>query len=88
MAETQEDLVGDARKNMFFDATTPSEVLGELAGYASLCWKDVVVDEGKYGRPDKKERVFDSERASKAVDQALDRLKELGFIEPENEENI
>lgn len=62
--------------------------MGELAGYTSLCWKDRIVEEGKYGRPDKTERVFDSERASKAVDQALDRLEELEFITPDkNKEN-
>ncbi|AWN03300.1 hypothetical protein PBI_CAMILLE_53 [Microbacterium phage Camille] len=65
-------------QNLFFDATDPSMVLGELAGYTSLCW-----NEGPEGR------IFDSERASYAVDQALARLNELGVILPEaNKEKI
>jgi len=43
---------------------TPKEIIGELAGYASLCWQP---------RPT---GVFDSTEASKAVDQALSALRE------------
>lgn len=62
---------------LFDDANTVGEVLGQLAGYASLCWVDRVVEEGKYGRPDKTERVFDSERAAEAVGIAEKRINEL-----------
>jgi len=44
---------------------TPKEIIGELAGYASLCWQP---------RPT---GVFDSTEASKAVDQALTALREV-----------
>lgn len=73
-------------EGLFDDANTVGEVLGQLAGYASLCWVDRVVEEGKYGRPDKTERVFDPEKANAAVEQALDRLEELGFFDKTNKE--
>jgi len=44
---------------------TPKEIIGELAGYASLCWQP---------RPT---GVFDSTEASKAVDQALQFLAQI-----------
>lgn len=69
-----EDKVGDARTNMFFDAITARQVLGELAGYTSLCWEE--------------DGTFQSERVTKAVDQALDRLEELGIITPSEKEKI
>lgn len=52
--------------NSFAEADTPKEVLGLLAGAASVCWN--------------KERVFESEKASKFVDDALERLIELRFV--------
>jgi hypothetical protein len=44
-------------------ATTREEAVGLALGAASTCWKDTVVEEGKYGRPDKYDKVFDSEEA-------------------------
>ena len=42
----------------------PREILGELAGYASMCWEP---------RP---KGVFDSDEATKGVNQALSALSE------------
>ena len=78
--------MSEPKKNLFHDAETPREVMGQLAGYTSVCWVDHVVEEGKYGRPDKTERVFDSEKANAAVEEALDRLEELGFFDKTNKE--
>lgn len=58
---------------LFADAETPTELLGQLAGAASVCWENV----GAAG-------VFDSERATALVDAALERLITLGWgIPPE-----
>jgi len=62
---------------LFDDAEDLDEVLGQLAGYASLCWTERVVHEGKYGRPDTREKVFDSDRALMAVKLAAIKIKEL-----------
>lgn len=64
-------------ENIFRDSTSVSQLLGELAGYASVCWQQQVKEEGKYGRPDTYERVFDSERAQLGVEHAEARLNEL-----------
>lgn len=64
-------------QNIFRDSESVEQLLGELAGFASVCWQQKLVEEGKYGRPDKYDRVFDSDRASLAVDHALARLGEL-----------
>lgn len=47
------------------DKKTVKNVLGELAGYASLCWSETP------------KGVFDSTQTSKAVDQAEREIKEL-----------
>lgn len=54
-------------ENLFHDATSPEEVLGLLAGYASVCWDE--------------NRVFESEKANKGVNHALAQLKTLGYLE-------
>lgn len=36
----------------------------QALGAASVAWREETVEEGKYGRPDKTERVFDSQLAS------------------------
>lgn len=64
---------------LFADATTVPEVLGNLAGYASLCWKEQLVQEGKYGRDNVYEKVFDGEKANAAVHDAYTRIKEIGL---------
>lgn len=67
---------------------TPKEyrkrIIGESIGYASMCWTTRVVEEGKYGRPDITERVFDSERASQLVD-ALDAALDDSRYYPDGE---
>ena len=60
-------------QNIFQDSTSVSQLLGELAGFASVCWQET----GDYVRPDKRERIFDSERAQLAVEHAEARLREL-----------
>lgn len=56
-----------ADQNIFRDSTDVKQLLAELAGFASVCWQQ-----------DKdNNRVFDSERASLAVDHAYSRLNEL-----------
>lgn len=60
----------ESEKNIFRDSTDVKQLLGELAGFASVCWQQELVD-NKY------ERVFDSERAAIAVDHAEARLNEL-----------
>lgn len=62
---------------LFEDATSVEEVLGNLAGYASLCWKEQLVQEGKYGRDNEYKRVFDDKKANEAVYDAHKRIKEL-----------
>ena len=52
----------------FRDAETPIELLGQLAGAASVCWSN---PSGA--------GVFDSEQATRFVDAALSRLVELGW---------
>lgn len=64
-------------ENLFDSAETIPQVLGELAGYASSCWYDSLVEEGKYGRPNRYEKVFDSEKAAMAIDDAHVRIKQL-----------
>jgi hypothetical protein len=54
--------------NMFKDAKDLSTVLGELAGYASLCWNQEVHTNAM---------VFDSGRAAMAVEDARVRIEEL-----------
>jgi hypothetical protein len=51
--------------NRFARAESASELLGELAGAASMCWAPRPVG------------VFDSTAASAFVDDALERLAEL-----------
>lgn len=53
-------------KNAFHDAADRKELLGQLAGAASLCW----------GTPEGS-GVFQSEEAAKYVDDALERLDEI-----------
>ena len=73
----------ESEKNIFRDSTDVKQLLGELAGFASVCWQEVASPEGKYYRPiggeqyETYDRVFDSERASLAVDHAEARLNEL-----------
>lgn len=67
----------EPEKNIFKDSESVEQLLGELAGYSSVCWQQQVKEEGKYGRPDTYERVFDSERAQLGVEHALLRLGEL-----------
>jgi hypothetical protein len=52
----------------FSDADTPRELLGLLAGAASVCWEHV--DQAG---------VFDSDRAVLLVDAAMERLIEMGW---------
>lgn len=61
----------------FEEANSVLGVIGELAGYASLCWTTRVVEEGKYGQPDTVEKVFDSDRAARAVNAADERIKQI-----------
>jgi hypothetical protein len=51
--------------NPFLTARTPEQLLGQLAGAASLCWDP---------RPD---GVFDADQAAAFVDAAVARLKEM-----------
>lgn len=53
--------------NPFADVDSPLELLGLLAGAASLCW-----DPPPTG-------VFDAEQATQFVDAAMERLIELGW---------
>jgi hypothetical protein len=57
-------------ERIFKDADTPAELLGLLAGAASMCWSDI-----------ENAGEFQSERASELLDAALDRLVELGWAE-------
>jgi hypothetical protein len=52
--------------NRFDNAKTIEEVIGQLAGAASLCWKP------------KPTGVFESSMASAFVGEALERLRQLG----------
>jgi hypothetical protein len=51
--------------DLFAEAGDPSEILGLLAGAASMCWQPRPTGE------------FDSSAASRFVDAALERLKEI-----------
>jgi hypothetical protein len=62
----------DAPTNTFADADTPRELLGMLAGAASVCWTDI-----------NQAGVFQSEQASAFVDAAMDRLIEMGWATDE-----
>jgi hypothetical protein len=53
---------------MLADADNPAEVLGLLAGAASVCWTDL-----------RKAGTFESAKAVALVDAALERLIELGW---------
>ncbi len=55
---------------LFDECETPAELLGQLAGAASVCWTNI----GEAG-------VFQSERAAEIVDAALDRLIALGWAD-------
>jgi hypothetical protein len=55
-------------ESLFAGADTPTELLGLLAGAASVCWSNP----GGAG-------VFDSEQASSLIDAAVARLIELGW---------
>lgn len=50
----------------FSDATTPEEIIAQAVGCGSLCWMP---------RPDNLE--FDSEEATKIVNEAVERLAEV-----------
>ncbi len=54
--------------DLFVDADNPEELLGLLAGAASMCWESP-----------ERAGVFQNERASALVDAARDRLIELGW---------
>jgi len=54
--------------NRFADASTIEEVVGQLAGAASVCWEP------------KPTGVFDSTEASLCVDDALARIRELPLV--------
>lgn len=59
----------NVEENAFHDANNLDEVLGMLAGAASVCWEN----------PDMA-GVFDSEQVSRFVRHARIRLEQLGII--------
>jgi len=54
---------------MFADCDTVEEIVGQAVGAASMCWTK---PEGA--------GEFDSERASKIVDDALDEIRRRAFL--------
>lgn len=54
-----------------------AEIVGQAVGAGSTCWVDRVTAEGKYGRPDTVERVFDSARAQEVVEVALAEIQKI-----------